>query len=128
MITNQAPRPWYPRMPVKLNCNSGDIASGMPTTWGGAPIANGSSLRVMDQDIEYIFDEENLRWHVWTQDGGSGGGGDKPSGDVATNDGVDEALDGLFPTAGGIPGEDEPPSGNVASDDSVNEAFDGVFP
>ena len=96
MITNQAPRPWHPGDPVKLNCLSTDIATGKPVLWEGTPIANGSKLRVMDQDKQFIFDAENATWYVWTQDGG-GGGGSSP-GPIATDAEVDEALDTVYPT------------------------------
>lgn len=115
MITNAAPRPWVPGTPVRLNCVQKDIDGGMPEDWGGKPIANGSKLRIMDKDKTYIYDEENKSWHVWTQDsggsggGGSSGGGGDATGNVASDDAVDEALDTLYPTPGGIAGDDEPP-------------------
>lgn len=90
MITNTAPRPWYPGMPVKLNGLSTDSK---PTEWGGKPVANGSEFKVLDADATYIFDAENATWHKWSQ--GSGG---TPTDHIASDDDVDEALDLIFPT------------------------------
>lgn len=71
MITNLAPRPWYPGQPVSLAMLSTDGEK--PTDWGSAPIANGSKLNVIDKNARYIFDAQNRCWYPDTSGGGGGG-------------------------------------------------------
>lgn len=93
MITNAAPRPWHPGMPVKLHGLSTDTK---PTEWEGSPVANGSTFNEMDKDAKYKFDAKNQKWNKWTQDGGGSGGGGG-SGTIAPDSDVDDALDTVFP-------------------------------
>ena len=120
MITNAAPRPWVPGMPVKLYGHSTDEK---PAEWGGKPIANGSKFHEVNTDTTYIFDQEHAGWREWTENRGGDSGG---SGMPASNSDVDDALDELFPTAGGIDGDDTP-SGNTATDSDVDDALDDIF-
>lgn len=54
-------------------------------SYNGTPIANGSTLHVIDANKDYVYDQESSTWVLTTS---GGGGGSSESYDVKVEDGL----------------------------------------